>query len=79
MTARQGHYPAVQPAPGGLRERQDRPEQQLQPICESLPCFGECHLMDDIDIPDLSLVSPRKWELFTFHQEAAFQPRLHFL
>lgn len=27
MTARQGHYPAVQPAPGGLRERQDRPEQ----------------------------------------------------
>lgn len=72
VTARQGHYPAVQPAPGGLRERQDRPEQQLQPICESLPCFRKCHLMGDADTPDLRLLSPRKWELFTYHQEAAF-------
>lgn len=72
VTARQGHYPAVQPAAGGLWERQDRPEQQLQPICKSLPFFRKCHLIDDVDIPDLSLASPRKWELFTYRQEAAF-------
>lgn len=69
-TAREGHYPAVQPTAGGLRERQDRPEQQLQPICKSLPCFRECHLIDNADVSDWSPVSHRKWELFTCHQEA---------
>ena len=60
VTARQGHHPAVQPAAGGLRECQDGPEQQLQPICEFLSCDRECHLIDVVDIPHLSSVSPRK-------------------
>ena len=60
VTARQGHHPAVQPAAGGLWECQDGPEQQLQPICEFLSCDRECHLIDVVDIPDLSSVSPRK-------------------
>lgn len=33
--AREGHHPAVQPAAGSLRKRQNRPEQQLQPLRKS--------------------------------------------
>lgn len=59
VTARQGHYPAVEPAAGGLRQRQDRAEQQFQPICESLPLLRKCPLVD-VDVLDLSPVSPRQ-------------------
>lgn len=34
LAARQRHHPAVQPAAGGLRQRQDSEEQQLQQICK---------------------------------------------
>lgn len=71
VTARQGNYPAVQPAAGGLRERQDCPQQQFQPICKSPPHFRKCHLIYDVAIPDLNPVSQGN-EVFTYHREAAF-------
>lgn len=36
LAARQRHHSAVQPAAGGLRQRQDSEEQQLQQICKSV-------------------------------------------
>lgn len=58
--AREGHHPAVQPTAGSLRQCQNCPQQQLEPLCKSLgqawtmPRVGtlQCH-SQDLSLPCL--------------------------